>query len=182
MPAAPAAPFWVLLVALGLAGAPAARAQTVIRDSAPPRPAPSGPGARPDSAGRPAGPPSPGAPAAAAPAAAPAPAATPAPAPAPPPPPPVDPSPKGVCNNAYGGVATDVLLVTFQRRSTPEERDAAIKAVKGTLVAPDPNDDASAYVRVPSDGNEFALRALADRLIRVRVVKEVGPAPCPASP
>jgi hypothetical protein len=94
----------------------------------------------------------------------------------------VDPGPKGVCLNAYGGVATDVLLVTFQRRSTPEERDAAIKAVKGTLVAPDPNDDASAYVRVPSDGNEFALRSLADRLIRVRVVKEVGPAPCPASP
>jgi hypothetical protein len=176
MPAAPAAPFWVVLVTLGLAGATATRAQTVIRDSAPPPPAPSGPGARPDSAGRPAGPPSPGAPAA------PAPAATPAPAPPPPPPPPVDPSPKGVCINAYGGVATDVLLVTFQRRSTREERDAAIKAVKGTLVAPDPNDDASAYVRVPSDGNEFALRALADRLIRVRVVKEVGPAPCPASP
>ena len=174
MRAPPAALRWLVIVTLGLTGATAARAQTVIpRDSAPPPPAPS-PGARPDSAGRPAGPPNPGAPAT---------SPAPAPAPAPPPaPPPVDPSPKGVCINAYGGVATDVLLVTFQRRSTPEERDAAIKAVKGTLVAPDPNDDASAYVRVPSDGNEFALRALADRLIRVRVVKEVGPAPCPASP
>jgi hypothetical protein len=172
---------WLIL---GLAGATPGGAQTVIRDSAPPAPpATTGPGARPDSAARPAGPAGPQAPAAPAPATAPAPTPAPAPAPSPTPqPPPLDPSPKGVCTNAYGGVATDVLLVTFQGRSTPEERDAAIKAVKGTLVAPDPNDDASAYVRVPSDGNEFALRALADRLIRVRIVKEVGPAPCPASP
>jgi hypothetical protein len=172
---------WLVVAVLDLAGATPGRAQTVIRDSAPPPPASAGAGTggradtvrargdtsqrggtRPDTAARPATPATPAAPVPSAPAA--------------------DAAPKGVCTNAYGGVATDVLLVTFQRRSTPAERDAAIKAVKGTLVAPDPNDDASAYVRVPSDGNEFALRALADRLIRVRVVKEVGPAACPGNP
>ncbi|HSB54335.1 MAG TPA: hypothetical protein VLD58_08260 [Gemmatimonadales bacterium] len=87
--------------------------------------------------------------------------------------------PKGVCTDPAGGPSTDVLYVTFLARSQPAEREAAVKVVHGTIVAPDPDDAASAYVRAPSDGNEFVLRAIADRLIRVPVVKEVGPVQCP---
>jgi hypothetical protein len=105
-----------------------------------------------------------------------------APGPPPPPPPPVSTLPKGVCTDPAGGTSTDVLYVTFRARSKPAEREAALKPVHGTIVAPDPDDDASAYVRVPSDGNEFVLRAIADRLIRVPVIKEVGPVQCPAGP
>jgi hypothetical protein len=177
-----------LLVGLLILGAAApCPAQTVIRDSAAPpgtstgiyrppvadttrarRDSSARRGARPDSAAKPV-------------------AAAPAPQPPPPPPPPApvptaDLLPKGVCTDPAGGVAADVVLVTFTRRAQPADRDAALKLVHGTLVAPDPTDPASAYVRVPSDGNEFVLRAIADRLIRVPVVKEVGPVNCPSAP
>ena len=78
-------------------------------------------------------------------------------------------------------MSADVLLVTFRARSTPAEREATVKGVKGTIVAPDPTDPASAYVRVPSDGNEFVLRVIADRLIRAPTVKEVNAVECPAA-
>ncbi len=107
----------------------------------------------------------------------------PAPAAAPAPPPVVDPHPKGICTDegpASGGEAPDLLLVIFSARSELSEREAAIKAVKGTMVTADPADPAAWYVRVPSNGNEFALRSIADRLIRARPVKEVGPVQCPA--
>ena len=102
-------------------------------------------------------------------------AAAPAPAPTGPPP------PRGVCGPDADPVSAEVLLVTFRARSTPAQRQDAVKSVKGTIVAPDPTDPASAYVRVPSDGNEFVLRAIADRLIRTPAVKEVGPVQCPAA-
>ena len=184
-------PAGLLACCLILAGATPCRAQTVIPPDTAPAPGPSGPAStgpradgmrspgdttpsRASSAGGAA------APAPAAPAPAPAPAA-PAPPPAPPPPP-VSTLPKGVCTDPVGGVSTDVLYVTFRARSKPAEREAALKPLHGTIVAPDPDDDASAYVRLPSDGNEFALRAIADRLIRAPVVKEVGPVQCPAGP
>ncbi len=109
----------------------------------------------------------------------------PAPAAAPAPPPAVDPHPKGICTDevpAGGGEAPDLLLVVFLARSQPSDREAAIKAVKGTMVTADPADPAAWYVRVPSGGNEFTLRNIADRLIRARPVKEVGPVQCPARP
>ena len=135
-------------------------AQTVIRDSTPPP--------RADSAAKPAKIDS---------AAKPAPAPAPASAPAP------NPYPKGVCSDeSAGGQAPDVLLVTFKSRSGQAEREAAIKVVKGTLIAPDPSDDRSWFIRVPGEGNEFVLRGIADRLIRVPIVNEVGPIPCPARP
>ena len=138
-------------------------AQTVIRDSAPPP--------RADSAAKPAkidsGPKL----------AAPAPAPAPAPVSAP------NPYPKGVCAEESAGTqAPDVLLVTFKTRTTQADREAAIKSVKGTLIAPDPSDDRSWFVRVPGEGNEFVLRSIADRLIRARPVSEVGPVQCPARP
>lgn len=147
------------LVAAGMV-AVAARldAQTVIRDSTPPP--------RADSVAKPAKVDS---------------AAKPAPAPAPVPAP--NPYPKGVCSDESAGVqAPDVLLVTFKSRSGQAEREAAIKIVKGTLIAPDPSDDRSWFVRVPGEENEFVLRSIADRLIRVPVVNEVGPIQCPARP
>jgi len=159
----------VCLVALaGLSGAARLDAQTVIRDSAPPIRSDSGARARTDTAARAGGTDS---------------AAKPAPAPAPAPSPPASPLPKGACSEAdAGGPATDLLLVTFRSRSAPAEREAALKTVKGTLVTPDPSDAAAWFVRVPSDGNEFVLRGIADRLIRAPVVKEVGPVQCPARP
>ncbi len=163
-----------------LAGPLPCRAQTVIHDSAPP-PAPGGPGptradtlrARGDTY------PPPGAPRPDAARSAPPPApTTPKPAAAAPVGPPL---PPGVCPPASDPVSADVLLVTFSARSTQAERVAAVKAVKGSIVAPDPTDPASAYVRVPSDGNEFALRFIADRLIRAPTVKEVNAVECPAA-
>jgi hypothetical protein len=97
----------------------------------------------------------------------------------------VDPHPKGICTDevgAGGGEALDLLLVSFLTRSAPSDREAAIKSVKGAKVTADPADPAVWYVRVPSGGNEFALRSIADRLIRARGVKEVGPVQCPARP
>lgn len=101
-----------------------------------------------------------------------------------PPPAPLNPLPKGVCteNDVPGEAAADMLLVTFRVRSTAAERDAALKPINGKLVAPDPTDDASWYVSAPSGGNEFVLRAVADRLIRAPVVREVSPVQCPARP
>ena len=179
----------LLACCLILAGGVPCRAQTVIPPDTAPAPGPSAPAAtgpradgmrspgdttpsRASNAGTAAAP--------AAPAPPPAPAA-PAPPPAPPPPP-VSTLPKGVCTDPAGGVSADVLYVTFRARSKPAEREAALKPLHGTIVAPDPDDDASAYVRVPSDGNEFALRAIADRLIRAPAVKEVGPVQCPPGP
>jgi hypothetical protein len=149
-----------------LAGTAPLAAQTVIpRDTAPPPRVDSG-RARPDSAAKPAKVDS-----------AAKPAVAPAPVPAP------NPYPKGVCSDeSAGGQAPDVLLVTFKSRSGQPEREAAIKTVKGTLIAPDPSDDRSWFVRVPGEGNEFVLRGIADRLIRVAVVNEVGPVQCPARP
>jgi hypothetical protein len=158
-----------------LAGPLPCRAQTVIHDSAPPpaaaspaygargRPIPDSLRARADTHARPA---------------VPRPDASARPAAAAPAGPPV---PKGVCPPDADPVSTDVLLVTFRARTTPAERQATVKAVKGTIVAPDPADPASAYVRVPSEGNEFLLRAIADRLIRAPAVKEVGAVQCSAA-
>jgi hypothetical protein len=157
------------------------RAQTVIRDSQPP-PAADTANRSPnplvrtgyDSMGR-----SSRADSAPKPVAVPAPAQ---PAPAPPPPAP-DPYPKGVCTaDALGGEAPDLLMVTFLSRSQPADRQAALKTVNGTMVAADPDDPRIWYVRVQSNGNEFVLRSIADRLIRARSVSEVGPVQCPPRP
>jgi hypothetical protein len=166
-----------LLTALTLLGLRPCLGQTVIRDSAPPPTRDSSAKAPRDSSAK-------------APrdstAKAPRDTATmPAPATAAAPPPAIDPHPKGICTAevpASGGEATDLLLVSFLTRSAPSDREAAIKAVKGEKVTADPADPAAWYVRVPSGGNEFALRSIADRLIRARAVKEVGPVQCPARP
>lgn len=91
------------------------------------------------------------------------------------------PLPPGVCPPGSDPVSAEVLLVVFRARTTQAERDATIKAVKGTIVAADPTDPASAYVHFPTDGNEFALRVAADRLIRASTVKEVDAVECPAT-
>jgi hypothetical protein len=93
-----------------------------------------------------------------------------------------DPYPKGVCTADVpesGGDAPDILMVTFVSRAKPADREAALKTVNGTLVAPDPGDPRIWYVHVASDGNEFVLRSIADRLIRARSVSEVAPVQCP---
>jgi hypothetical protein len=153
-----------LVAALLMSAAPALGAQTVIRDSTPSPRDTSRP--RSDTAARPSKSDSAAKPAAA--------AAS----------PPTNTLPKGVCSQGEeaGSDASDVLLVSFRRRSGPADRQAALKAVNGKLIAPDPSDDALWYVKVPSGGNEFVLRSIADRLIRAPVVTEVGPVQCPARP
>jgi hypothetical protein len=73
-------------------------------------------------------------------------------------------------------------MVTFVSRAKQADREAALKSVNATLVAPDPDDPRIWYVHVASEGNEFVLRNFADRLIRARWVSEVGPLQCPARP
>ena len=166
----------VALIVLG--GVRPCRAQTVIPpDTVPPAPREGGARGWPDTAARARG--DSGA-RATRPDSAPRPAPVAAPA-APLP----SPHPQGICTDdvsAGGGEAPDLLVVTFLRRSKPADRAAALKMVEGTMVATDPSDPATWYVRVQSGGNEFALRAIADRLIRARSVSEVGPVQCPARP
>jgi hypothetical protein len=106
----------------------------------------------------------------------------PAPVPAPAAPPAADALPRGICADALPGeAAPDVLGIVFQSDATPEARDAALAAVAGKRLAGSAEDQFQ-YVHVPAGGSEFRLRTLADKLIRLRSVSEVGPVACPAQP
>ena len=178
-------------LAAGLGIATPALAQTVILPDAPParadsvRPPPSrGPAAQPDTTRRDTTRPTP-APYGIIPA--PAPPARPA-APALPPAPPAatapagDPLPRGICADAVPGeAAPDVLGIVFEGAATPEARDAAIASVSGKRLGSDAEDEVQ-YVNVPAGGSEFRLHTLADKLIRLSSITEVGPVTCPSQP
>jgi hypothetical protein len=74
-----------------------------------------------------------------------------------------------------------VLGIVFTRSSTVEARDAAIAAASGKRIGGAPEDEFQ-YVEVPAGGSEFRLRTIADKLIRLAGVSEVGPILCPALP
>ncbi|HEU5169718.1 MAG TPA: hypothetical protein VFU46_04225 [Gemmatimonadales bacterium] len=80
---------------------------------------------------------------------------------------------------APGELSADVLAVIFLRRADSTARIAAIKGVGGQLLGPDIAGEGPHFVRVPSGGSEARLQALADRMIRMKPVSEVGPVPCP---
>jgi len=95
---------------------------------------------------------------------------------------PVDPVLARLCAGAAPGeAAPDALGIVFERGSAPAARDAAIAAVSGKRLDGRAEDQFQ-YAQVPAGGSEFRLRALADKLIRLPAVSEVGPVTCPALP
>lgn len=84
----------------------------------------------------------------------------------------------GAACQASGGSSPDLLVVTFRPTATAEERAAVAQEVGGTLVglseyaAP-----GSWYLRVPGSA---ADRSVADRLIVLSPVLEVGATRCPS--
>ena len=80
-------------------------------------------------------------------------------------------------------VARDLLVVVFTPEAGARERAAAAQSVGGKLIEPVSSGRPGAYyLRVPSDGQEFRLRAAADKLIQLPQVQQVGSRACPALP
>jgi hypothetical protein len=98
-------------------------------------------------------------------------------APTPPPPPPVDSAIGRACRQS-GGAAPDLVLVTFRATATEEERAAVAEEIGGKLVAPSVHARPGAwYLRVPGSGSDPTI---ADRLIMMSPVQEVGETRCPS--
>jgi hypothetical protein len=96
---------------------------------------------------------------------------------APPPPPPVDSALARACR-AGGGAPPDLLTVTFRPTTSAAERAAVAREVGGTLLEPSEHQAPGAwYIRVPGSGLD---RSVADRLIMLQPVLEVGATRCPA--
>jgi hypothetical protein len=75
-------------------------------------------------------------------------------------------------------IARDLLVVVFASDATAEERAAASATVGGKLVgSPEPG---TFYLRVPTKGDEYRLRAAADELSLLPQVRQVGNRTCPA--
>jgi hypothetical protein len=79
---------------------------------------------------------------------------------------------------AAGESAPDLLAIVFERAADPAARDAALATVSGKRLG-GTAEDRFQYVQVPANGSEFRLRALADKLIRLQGISEVGPVLCP---
>jgi hypothetical protein len=74
-------------------------------------------------------------------------------------------------------------MVTFRLDAPESARAAAIKAVKGVVIARDGTGPSSAYyVELPSGGSEYQLQRLADDFIRQPPVRTVSPVRCPPRP
>jgi hypothetical protein len=112
-----------------------------------------------------------------------APAPPPAAAPAAPPSlPPADPVVTRACTDAAPGEsAPDLLAIVFASGAAPGTDDVALAAVGGKRLGGSAGDRYQ-YMQVPAAGSEFRLRALADKLIRLSGVSEVGPVTCPEVP
>jgi hypothetical protein len=94
---------------------------------------------------------------------------------------------RAACSGPAGSapVARDLLVVVFAPETGAAERTAAVKSVDGTLLGPLTTGEPGAYyVRVPSGGGgeEYRLRAAADRLIQLDMVRQVGSRACPPLP
>jgi hypothetical protein len=86
----------------------------------------------------------------------------------------------GCAGERARSLAPDLLMVTFRPGTPPSERAKAAHAVGGTLAGPvDPDTE---YFRVPAEGSDAQLQAIADRVIRLDPVTEVSPAVCPPQP
>jgi hypothetical protein len=100
-------------------------------------------------------------------------------------PPPSPASPPATVDSALGAVCEetahgppDVYLVTFRRSATESERSAVAKEVGGTLLGMSEHAaPGSWYLRVPGSAGDPAV---ADRLILLPPVLEVGSTRCPS--
>lgn len=98
-------------------------------------------------------------------------------APPAPPPAPVD-SALGAACAETGGDPPDLLLVTFRSSSSEAERAAVARELGGTLLGPSVHAaPGSWYLRVPGSAGD---RSVADRLILLSPVLEVGTTRCPS--
>ena len=84
-------------------------------------------------------------------------------------------------------VARDLLVIVFAPEARAADRATVAKTVDGRLLGSVPSGGPGTYyLRVPSGGNEYRLRAAADRLILLDMVRQVGsrtyPPPPPAGP
>lgn len=99
------------------------------------------------------------------------------PAPAAQPPAPVDSLLRGACDGSAAD-APDLLIVKFRPATTAAEREAVAREVEGTLVGPSESmEPGSWYLRVPGAA---ADPSVADRLIVLSPVLEVGSTRCPS--
>ena len=93
-----------------------------------------------------------------------------------PPPPPVDRALGKACTES-GGAAPDLLIVTFRRDVTAEERAAVAEEVGGTLRgASEHAAPGSWYIEVPGSAGDPSV---ADKLILLSPVVEVSTTRCP---
>jgi hypothetical protein len=92
------------------------------------------------------------------------------------PPPPIDSALALACRTT-GGAAPDLLTVTFRSTTTAAEREAVAREVGGTLLEQSEHQAPGAwYLRLPDGALD---RAVADRLILLQPVLEVGATRCP---
>jgi hypothetical protein len=95
-------------------------------------------------------------------------------APAESPPPPAD-SLLGAACGETGGAPPDLVLVKFRLAATAAERAAVAGAVGGTVQGPSDHAPGSWYLWVPGSAGD---RSVADRLIQMSPVLEVGVTRC----
>jgi hypothetical protein len=80
-------------------------------------------------------------------------------------------------------VARDLLVIVFAPEAKAADRATVAKTVDGRLLGSVASGGPGAYyLRVPSGGNEYRLRAAADRLILLDKVRQVGSRTCPPPP
>jgi hypothetical protein len=74
-------------------------------------------------------------------------------------------------------------VIVFAPEATAAERAAVAKTVEGSLLGSVPSGAPGAYyLRVPSGGDEYQLRIVADKLIQLDIVRQVGSRACPPLP
>jgi len=84
----------------------------------------------------------------------------------------------GAACEGSGGGPPDLLMVTFRPSTTASERAAVAREVGGTLVGTSEHAAPGAwYLRVPGTAGD---RSVADRLILLSPVLEVGTTRCPS--
>ena len=99
-------------------------------------------------------------------------------------PPPTDSILSAACSGSAGAMTTapDLLVVIFTPESGRAERAAVTKSVRGKLLGQVASEPGAYYLWVPSQGQEYRLRAAADQLIQLPQVRQVGTRACPRAP
>jgi hypothetical protein len=77
-------------------------------------------------------------------------------------------------------IARDLLVVVFAPETGAAQQAATAKRVGGKLLGRvGPSEPGAYYLRLPSGGGEFGLRAASDQLIQQPQVRQVGSRACP---